>query len=130
MHLSRSLIAKFGAFAKRKSELLGAEAKLWEEFGAMLTVAAETAFEPLPQKRQEIRSADVPVAKPMLSVAETVDFLGVAPSTLAKWRLDGSGPKFVKLGRRTFYRRVDLDAFVAQHTFPHTSAYGLARKKR
>jgi hypothetical protein len=32
--------------------------------------------------------------------------------TLERWRLEGKGPKFVKVGRKVFYRRQDLDAYL------------------
>jgi hypothetical protein len=34
-------------------------------------------------------------------------------STLATWRATGKGPVFIKLGRRVFYSRADLDAWIA-----------------
>ena len=41
----------------------------------------------------------------LLTVQQAADILGLAPSTLNKWRLCGGGPEFVKLGRRITYRR-------------------------
>ena len=34
-------------------------------------------------------------------------------STLQWWRTKGRGPRYVKIGRKVFYRRSDLDAFIA-----------------
>lgn len=34
-------------------------------------------------------------------------------ATLASWRCLGKGPKYVKLGGKIFYRRGDLQAYVA-----------------
>ncbi len=48
----------------------------------------------------------------MMKTAEAAHYLGLAVSTLNKWRCDGDGPKFLKLGRAVRYRREDLDAFV------------------
>ena len=42
--------------------------------------------------------------------------LPVAKATLAKWRWNGTGPNYVKLGARVMYRRVDLDAWIASNT--------------
>jgi hypothetical protein len=39
--------------------------------------------------------------------------LGVKRETLATWRSQGRGPAFVKIGRRVFYRRLDLHQFIA-----------------
>lgn len=35
------------------------------------------------------------------------------PATLQWWRTTGRGPKYVKIGRRVFYRQCDLDNFIA-----------------
>jgi predicted DNA-binding transcriptional regulator AlpA len=44
---------------------------------------------------------------------EAASLLSVSPSLLKKWRLAGSGPRFVRLGGRAIrYRRVDLLAWV------------------
>ena len=41
-------------------------------------------------------------------------YLGLKPQTLAKWALDGTGPRFFRVGGRIFYFKHDLDAFVQQ----------------
>ena len=38
-------------------------------------------------------------------------YLGLAPKTLAMWRSNGSGPRFIKRGR-IFYYREDLDEWL------------------
>ena len=40
-------------------------------------------------------------------------FVGVKPKTLAEWQRLGKGPLPRKVGGRIFYRRADLEAFVA-----------------
>jgi hypothetical protein len=40
-------------------------------------------------------------------------YLGVAPKTLAMWRYQGKGPRFIKRGH-IFYYREDLDAWIGQ----------------
>ena len=40
-------------------------------------------------------------------------FIGVKPATLALWQRRGTGPIPRKVGGRVFYRRVDLEAFIA-----------------
>lgn len=49
--------------------------------------------------------------------------LGLSKSTLAKMRLNGSGPDYVKLGRRVGYVQDDLDKWVMSHKFRSTSEY-------
>ena len=60
------------------------------------------------------KKTDRPEALADLSDQDTAAlFLGrMSARTLERWRLEGRGPKFVKLGKRVFYRREDLEAFV------------------
>lgn len=39
----------------------------------------------------------------------------VAPQTLARWRSEGRGPKFFKVGGKILYRIVDVEAFEAEN---------------
>ena len=32
--------------------------------------------------------------------------------TLQKWRVEGRGPRFLKVGRRVFYRRCDIEEWL------------------
>jgi predicted DNA-binding transcriptional regulator AlpA len=41
------------------------------------------------------------------------EFLGNAEQTLARWRHEGFGPKFVKIGRLVGYRKSDLERWIA-----------------
>jgi len=52
-------------------------------------------------------------ASPLLTPAEAAAYLRLRPNTLARWRCDGTGPRFIGgggRGRRVTYRRADLDA--------------------
>ena len=40
---------------------------------------------------------------------EAAEYLGISVSTLSKRRVDGDGPKYLKLGRRVVYDTRDLD---------------------
>lgn len=47
------------------------------------------------------------------------EFLGLSPRTLERWRLDGKGPIFRKLGSRVMYAESDLiDWSDAQRRIP------------
>ena len=46
--------------------------------------------------------------------------------TLETWRVRGGGPKFLKAGSRVFYRRRDLDAWLAERERASTSDTGKA----
>ena len=52
---------------------------------------------------------------------EAAKLLRLSPRTLERQRLDGTGPKFVKLGRRVLYRASDLEAWLQNRTFQSTS---------
>jgi Helix-turn-helix domain len=38
--------------------------------------------------------------------------LNLTPQTLRKWRRQGKGPAFIKIGRRIFYRVASCDAWL------------------
>ena len=52
---------------------------------------------------------------------ETAEVLRTPPRTLERRRRDGTGPKFVKLGRRCLYRPEDVDAYLSEHTVSSTA---------
>lgn len=59
-----------------------------------------------------------------LTPAEVADALGVEPGTLEKWRSTGRYGRslpYYKIGRRVFYRRADVEAFIASRRREHTS---------
>jgi predicted DNA-binding transcriptional regulator AlpA len=54
-------------------------------------------------------------------------YVGLSVSTLAKQRLRGDGPKFIRLSPRAIgYRQADLDEWLADKRFGSTSEYGSA----
>ncbi len=66
-------------------------------------------------------------AKPApLDARRAAAFLGLSPSTLAKWRVTGKGPSFVKLGSRVAYRTSDLEDWLAARGRMSTSDPGHA----
>ncbi len=41
-------------------------------------------------------------------------FLGISPKTLAEWRMEGRGPKFIRASKRMIlYRDVDVQQWLA-----------------
>lgn len=64
--------------------------------------------------------ADVPGRK--LCVREAARYLGVSKSLLDKRRLTGSGPEYMKIGRRVTYDLRDLEAYAASAKRKNTSA--------
>ena len=66
---------------------------------------------------------DVPPGGPndLLTPGQTSKRLKIAKQTLARWRVEGKGPRFVRLGNRVFYRNVDLEAFLTSRVFSSTA---------
>jgi excisionase family DNA binding protein len=51
----------------------------------------------------------------MFNEKEVAERLNCKVSTLRKWRLLGSGPAYVKVGRLVRYREADLIAYLDAH---------------
>lgn len=49
----------------------------------------------------------------LLTESELAVIIDVAPNTLAVWRMEQRGPDYTKLGRSIFYRRVDIEGWIA-----------------
>jgi hypothetical protein len=54
------------------------------------------------------------------------DGKGLSVRTLSNWRVNGDGPKFIKVGGRVFYRLCDVVEWENARTFKNTSEYGRA----
>jgi excisionase family DNA binding protein len=51
----------------------------------------------------------------LLTRSEAAEYLGVSPQTLARWAVEGVGPKITRIGRKHVrYAKADVLAFVAQ----------------
>jgi len=48
-----------------------------------------------------------------MSRIQTAKYLGLAPQTLASWASRGVGPRPIRVGGKIFYRRADVDRFIA-----------------
>jgi predicted DNA-binding transcriptional regulator AlpA len=61
----------------------------------------------------------------LLSNNEAAACLGIKPQTLRRWRWEGTGPSYVRLGNsvksKTAYRPADLEAWLKSRTFAHTA---------
>lgn len=61
-------------------------------------------------------------ARKILSTKEAAPYIGVAYSTLCKWRVLGEGPKHHRLGRRRVgYLVEELDRWIADRVRTSTS---------
>jgi excisionase family DNA binding protein len=57
----------------------------------------------------------------ILNAIKAAQYVGLSASTLAKMRLSGNSPAFLKLGRRVLYRRSDLDEWLESRIARDTS---------
>jgi hypothetical protein len=56
-----------------------------------------------------------------LSVCDAAAYLNMSKSWLDKRRLDGNGPRYLKIGRRICYDLADLELFAGSQKRQHTS---------
>jgi len=56
-----------------------------------------------------------------LNAKAAARYLGLSPSTLAKMRLSGNSPAFLKLGRRVLYRCADLETWLESRVARNTA---------
>jgi predicted DNA-binding transcriptional regulator AlpA len=67
------------------------------------------------------RVSDVRNLVGLLTEEDLKDMLSVAVNTLQAWRVQGTGPKFVKLGKSVFYRLSDVTEWIDQNVHSRTS---------
>ena len=61
----------------------------------------------------------------LLTPVETATALRIpSPRTLERWRANGTGPAFVRVGRRVAYTRRALREFAAGNTYRSTTEKG------
>jgi excisionase family DNA binding protein len=65
-------------------------------------------------------------ARELVDTEEAAARLSVAASTLVKWRKEGVGPRFVRVGRLVRYRGVDLEQYLVAATVATRSQHGLS----
>ncbi|WP_421680801.1 helix-turn-helix transcriptional regulator [Stenotrophomonas bentonitica] len=71
-------------------------------------------------------NAPTPPSLDRLKGPAAATYLGLSVSTLEKMRLEGRGPRYLKLGGRCFYRRADLDAYLEAAIVETTDSRALA----
>jgi hypothetical protein len=65
----------------------------------------------------------IDVDDPLFTTVEGSKYLNCSPSFLAKERMKGSGPEFIRMGRAIRYSRSALEAYKAANTRVSTSEY-------
>ena len=59
----------------------------------------------------------------LMTVQQAAAYLGLAVSTLNKWRCHGEGPLFSKMGRAVRYKAEDLETYLMKTKYNSTSEY-------
>jgi excisionase family DNA binding protein len=55
-----------------------------------------------------------------LTEAELAALLKVTPRTVKRWRAEGTGPSWIRVGRGIRYRRRDVDAWLERQAEEHS----------
>jgi predicted DNA-binding transcriptional regulator AlpA len=58
-----------------------------------------------------------------ISAKQAARMLGLHPNTLCKWRISGTGPRYIKAGRTVKYRVTEIENWLGNRTFSHTAQY-------
>lgn len=66
---------------------------------------------------------------PYMPQTQAATFLGLSPRTLERFRVEGRGPAFLKLGRRVVYSRDDLVRWAEGQRRRSTSDLGDDRRE-
>lgn len=72
-------------------------------------------------RKPKMNPADA-VGESLLTTVQLADYLHSTPRTLEDWRLNGVGPRYIKLGQLVRYRLADVDAWLAANTVETTGA--------
>jgi predicted DNA-binding transcriptional regulator AlpA len=67
---------------------------------------------------------------PLFSTSQASQYVGMARQTLARLRVEGSGPAYFKLGSKVAYRQSTLDAWLSERLRRSTSEGRGARDRR
>lgn len=53
--------------------------------------------------------------------SQAAEHLHISEMTLRKWRWEGKGPHFIKMGRKVLYRQSDMVAYIEKQVRVSTS---------
>ena len=70
---------------------------------------------------RQAQVAQVNAVPSYLAQAEAPEFLRVSGRTLERWRLEGSGPPYIKAGRRLLYSVSDVESWLQARRRSSTS---------
>lgn len=83
----------------------------------------------MPKIRDLLAEPRKPIEKPvLLTTEEFAEYIGNCPSTIYRWRLRGTGPKYIKTTHSTLrYRLDDINEWMQSRELTSTSDKGGAR---
>lgn len=61
------------------------------------------------------------IREPLLTPVDVAEQLGLPTSTLANWRYQGQGPRYLRIGRHVCYQAVDVDDWLQAQRVRHTA---------
>ena len=76
----------------------------------------------LQQQAQENVSTTALAFEPNCDTPTAAAYLKISPRTLERWRIEGKGPIYSKLGSRVIYAHSDLVEFQKQNIHTSTSS--------
>lgn len=50
----------------------------------------------------------------LLTQEELAEYLGLSKPTLQRWRREGYGPKYLRIGKHVYYKEVDVLAWIEE----------------
>jgi hypothetical protein len=89
--------------------------------------AVASAGHDSPERRTDSQGAPTDSGHALLTTAEAAHLLRLSDRTLERFRVEGTGPRYVKAGpgkrARVLYRKEDLEAWLDGFRFKSTSEY-------
>ncbi len=85
-------------------------------FEALFDLALKRA-----EERRPLTPTNLTASSGLLDTARAAEFLGIAKQTMARWRVDGQGPPFIKVGGAVRYRPDDLNVWLDARRARHTA---------
>lgn len=79
-------------------------------------IALHLSTRPKPKRAPRPRSTTAPLKGDLMRPKEVSRLLGIPLSTLCMMRHDGRGPAFIQDGKPVYYRRADVQAWMARQT--------------
>jgi hypothetical protein len=68
-----------------------------------------------------MKNVKLPEQLVLLTASDAAEVLYVSPKTLERWRLEGFGPRWIRVGRKPLYRLSDLIDWLDANTVNSTS---------